>query len=89
MSATAIRPGEELVMFLLLPGLQQPDSGEDEEVPWRTVAEVEKELDDCDPEGIRYALDGLVAAGVADRDGDRVRPSRCALHINAMGVICV
>ena len=54
---------------------------------WRTVAALEKKFDDCDPEGIRYAIGGLIAAGVAERDGERVRASRCALHINGMGAI--
>jgi hypothetical protein len=87
MSAIVIRPGEELVMFVLLPGMQQLDSLP--EGRWWTTKRIEKELDDCDPEGIRYALDGLIAGGVVDRDGERVRASRCALHINRMGVICV
>ena len=68
-------------MLQLLPG-----TGRDT-ARWRTVTALEKKLDDCDPEGIRYALDGLVAAGVAERDGERVRASRCVLHINRMGAI--
>jgi hypothetical protein len=87
MSAIVIRPGEELVMFLLLPGMQQRDALP--EGKWWTIKRIEKELDDCDPEGIRHALDGLIAGGVVDRDGARVRASRCALHINRMGVIYV
>lgn len=79
--ATGERQGEELVMLTLLPG-----TGRDR-ARWRTVAALEKKFDDCDPEGIRYAIDGLVAEGVAERDGERVRASRCALHINRMGAI--
>jgi hypothetical protein len=82
-SATGLRAGDEVVMFQLL-----PRTGRDT-ARWRTVAAIEKALDDCDPEGIRYAIDGLVAAGVAERDGDRVRASRCALHINRMGAIAI
>ncbi len=90
------RPGEHLVLLLLLPGAPQLAAGED--ARWWTVAEIEAELGDCDPAGIRYAIDGLVAEGVAAREyprdplnkiGERVRASRCALHINRMGAICV
>ncbi len=81
------RPGERLILLLLLPGAPQLAAGED--ARWWTVAEIEAELGDCDPEGVRYAIDGLVAEEVAARDGERVRASRCALHINRMGAICV
>jgi hypothetical protein len=85
--ATGERQGEEHVMFVLLRDTRQLDAGED--ARWWTVAEVENELDDCNPEGVRYALDGLVAEGVAVRDGERVRASRCAVHIDRMGAICI
>jgi|HubBroStandDraft_6_1064221.scaffolds.fasta_scaffold62242_5 hypothetical protein len=84
--AVGLREGEELVMFTLLPGEQEPDEGE---ARWWTVTALEKELEDCDPEDIRYALDGLVVESVAERDGERVRVSRCARHMQRMGVICI
>ncbi len=85
--ATGERQGEEHVMFVLLRDTRQLSMGE--EPRWWTVAEVEKELNGCHPEGIRYALDGLVAEDVAVRDGERVRASRCAVHIDRMGAICI
>ncbi len=85
--ATGERQGEEHVMLVLLRDMRQLDAGE--EARWWTVAEVENELDDCNPEGVRYALDGLVAEGVAVRDGERVRASRCAVHIDRIGAICI
>ncbi len=85
--ATGERQGEEHVMFVLLRDTRQ--LAVDEEPRWWTVAEVEKELEGCDPGGVRYALDGLVAEGVAVRDGELVRASRCAVHIDRMGAICI
>jgi hypothetical protein len=44
---------------------------------------------DGDPEVIGDALRGLQAAGVVILDGERVRPSRCAVRLDALGVICL
>jgi hypothetical protein len=83
---TGERPGERLVLFGLLPGAQRLAG---EEPKWWTVAEIEAELSECDSAGVRYAIDGLVAEEVAVRDGERVRASRRAGHIDAMGMLCV
>jgi len=83
--ATGERQGEEHVLFVLLPGVDSRVAGEEDQ--WLRVAEIEGRLGDCEAAAVRYALDGLVAEGVAVRDRERVRASRCALHINAMGLI--
>ncbi len=77
-----VRPGEHLVLLQLL-------SGAGGRPRWQAVAAIERALDDLDPVGVRSAIDGLVAEGVAVRDGESLRASRCALHIDRMGVICV
>jgi hypothetical protein len=55
----------------------------------RTRRELENLARDVDPEVIGDALRGLQAAGVVILDGERVRPSRCALRLDALGVICL
>jgi hypothetical protein len=78
----AERPGEHLILFALLsPKQERPE--------WRTVTQIEDELYDLDPEGVRFAIDGLVAGRLAVRDGERLKASHGARHLDALGVICV
>jgi hypothetical protein len=46
-------------------------------------------LRDVDRETIGDALRDLEAAGVVILEGKPVRPSRCALRLDALGVICL
>ncbi len=55
----------------------------------RTRRELENLARDVDPEAIEDALRGLQAAGVVILDGERVRPSQCAVRLDALGVICL
>jgi flavin-dependent dehydrogenase len=55
----------------------------------RARRELENLARGVDPEVIGDALRGLQAAGVVILDGERVRPSRCALRLDALGVICL
>jgi hypothetical protein len=82
---TGERPEEERVLLVLLSDPQETSGRAG--ARWWQVADVEAALDECDPEIVRYALDGLVANGVAVRNGKLVKASESALHINALGLI--
>jgi hypothetical protein len=51
--------------------------------------EVSAELDDFDPNVVTGGLAGLEDEGVVVVDEDRVRASRCARRLDALGLICV
>jgi hypothetical protein len=52
-------------------------------------AEIESELRGRDPLTISDALAHLEAEGVVRLDGEQVRASCCARHIDSLGLICV
>jgi hypothetical protein len=51
-------------------------------------AEIERALNDTDSLAISDALAHLEAEGVLCMDGERVRATRCARHIDSLGLIC-
>jgi hypothetical protein len=61
---------------------------DDHQQPW-TLAEIEQELADVDPDAIVVALARLEEQGVVLRDGKHISASPCARHLNALGFICI
>jgi DNA-binding HxlR family transcriptional regulator len=61
---------------------------DDHEQPW-TLAELEHELADVDPDAIVVALARLEEQGVVLREGEHISASPCARHLNALGFICI
>jgi hypothetical protein len=60
----------------------------DHEPRW-SRGELERELYDVDPTAIGIALERLGEQGVLHREGERVWPSACARHLDALGFICI
>lgn len=52
-------------------------------------AELEAELHDIDPLAVSDALETLETEGVVILDGEQVSASRCARHLDALGLIAV
>jgi hypothetical protein len=52
-------------------------------------AELERELSTIEPLEISDALAQLSAAGVVILEGEQVRASGCARHLDALNVICI
>jgi DNA-binding HxlR family transcriptional regulator len=61
---------------------------DDHELPW-SREEIERELDDVDPEAIGVALERLEEQGVVNREGAQIQASPCARHLDALGFICI
>ncbi len=74
-------PGTERLLVQHLVFVDRPEG--------RTRRELETCLRDVDREVVGDALRDLEAAGVVILEGKRVRPSRCALRLDALGVICL
>ncbi len=51
---------------------------------WHTRGELREYLYDVDPDAIDRALDDLHAEGIVHLDGERVRVSACARHMNEL-----
>ncbi len=51
--------------------------------------ELGRELYDVDPEAIGVALERLCEQGVVHNEGELVRASPCARHMDALGCICI
>ncbi len=54
-----------------------------------TAAEIERELQDVDPEAIGVALERLREQGVVHREGEQLAASPCARHLDALGFVCI
>jgi DNA-binding HxlR family transcriptional regulator len=52
-------------------------------------SELERAIPDIEPVMIDEALEHLAAAGVVVLDGESVRASGCARHLDALGLIAV
>jgi hypothetical protein len=52
-------------------------------------AELETELHDIEPLAINDALERLKASAVVHLDGEHVRASRCARHMDELGMVNV
>ena len=52
-------------------------------------AELEREIYDIDPPALGAALERLCHEGVVHLSGDRVWASRCALHLDALGMVSI
>ncbi len=61
----------------------------DDRTPHWSRGELELELYDVDPRAIGVALERLREQGVVHGDGERVWASACALHLDALGFICI
>jgi hypothetical protein len=61
---------------------------DDHEQPW-TLAEIDNELADVDPDAIVVALDRLAEQGVVVREGGRFSASPCARHLDGLGFVCI
>lgn len=61
---------------------------EDHDGRWSRT-ELEAELDHADPVAIGDALTLLEVEGVIDLEGDTVRASRAATHLDGLGMIAV
>ncbi|HXB64108.1 MAG TPA: hypothetical protein VNV42_04435 [Solirubrobacteraceae bacterium] len=68
-----------ILLQLLRPASERP----------QTRAALQLELRDIDPDAIEVALAHLRAHGVAVIHGERIAPSTCARHIDALGVIAI
>jgi hypothetical protein len=51
---------------------------------WHTRRELREYLYDVDPDAIDRALDDLHAEGIVHLDGEQVRASSCARHMNEL-----
>jgi hypothetical protein len=60
----------------------------DHELPW-SRQEIERELHDVDPDAIGVALERLEEQGVVLREGEQLRASPCARHLDVLGFICI
>jgi hypothetical protein len=58
------------------------------EVRW-SLAELQAEIDDLDPEALRVAFGRLRKEGVIVACGDAVVASRCALHLDTIGMVAI
>ncbi len=54
-----------------------------------TRAELEREIYDVSPAAIGAALERLREEGVVHLDGEEVWASRCALHLDALGMVSI
>jgi hypothetical protein len=54
-----------------------------------SLAELEYEASDVAPRAIREAFDRLVAEGVLVTDGEHVLASRCARHLDTLGLVSI
>jgi len=61
----------------------------DEHAEQWTLAELERTLFDVEPGTLRDALATLEREEVAQRSGERVAASRCARHLDALGMVCI
>jgi hypothetical protein len=61
---------------------------DDHPQPW-TLAEIEDELADVDPDAIAVALDRLAEQGVVVREDGRFAASPCARHLDDLGFVCI
>jgi hypothetical protein len=61
----------------------------DDHDPKWTCAQLDKELDDLDPDAIAVALECLQEQGVVQVDGEQLVASPCARHIDALGFISI
>lgn len=60
----------------------------DHDVRW-LLAELQAEIDDLDPKALSDALDGLREEEVVEDWGDDVVASRCAQHLDVLGMIAI
>jgi hypothetical protein len=61
----------------------------DDRIERWTRKEVKRELHDVKGRAINKALDCLEAEGVVELDGEDVWASRCARHLDALGMVSV
>lgn len=61
----------------------------DDHKPCWTRAELEHELYDVDPTAITVALERLAEQGVVQPEGEQIRASSCARHLDALRFICI
>jgi hypothetical protein len=61
----------------------------DDHDPKWTRVELEKELDDIDPDAIAIALQRLQEQGVVQADGEQLSASPCAWHLDALNFITI
>jgi hypothetical protein len=61
---------------------------DDHEVRW-TLGELQAEVDDLNPHALRHALDRVLEEGVVVTCGADVLASRCALHLDALGMVSI
>jgi hypothetical protein len=56
--------------------------------PW-TRGELQQASPDVEPQVLAEALTQLAAANVAVQEGEEVRASRCALRLDALGMVSI
>ena len=61
----------------------------DDHDPKWTRVELDKKLDDIDPDAITIALERLQEQGVVHADGEQLAASPCARHLDALGFIAI
>jgi DNA-binding HxlR family transcriptional regulator len=61
---------------------------DDHPQPW-TLADLDRELVDVDPDAIAVALDRLAEQGVVVRKGEQITVSPCARHLDDLGFVCI
>jgi DNA-binding transcriptional ArsR family regulator len=61
----------------------------DDHDPWWSREELGREVYDVEIAAIDEALARLREGGVVETQGERVRATRCVVHLDGLGMVCI